>query len=456
MKGRKGRKAKNRARKEHIKKPVKPLSSTMRRTVNVYPSFSASEREAIMNTMALYQEAFEDFSSYCIVKHTANRKRLQEAIYPAFRALHPEFPSALLQSARDQAVECVKSFNENHPDRKYRFAPGLDGRCTMRYTLRAVSLRGSLLTFSTVRERIRKLITVPVFFLERYPKEDGWRFNSACVGIDRKDRIFATLVYTKAAPAEKELPSENEELEKVTRGHDRGVYNPLSDSDGRIRDSKHISDVKRRYAYDRKTCQEKGTRSAKRRLKSLSGREKRFVKDANHRMSAEAISDESILVHVLENLNGMEKQRERGKKGKKTRKQISRWSYSQLEFDMRYKAQAAGKRVEFVDPEYTSQECSRCGTIDRNARNRGEYHCRKCGLRIQADVNASKVIKKRWIMNCTLPLAVEHGSKGGQAAVNQPGRPGESQAHPEMDGVPLVNDSGNGAVPAGKRPCPSL
>ncbi len=315
---------------------------------------------------------------------------------------------------------------------------------------------GSLLTFSTVRERIRKLITVPVFFLERYPKEDGWRFNSACVGIDRKDRIFVTLVYTKAAPAEKELPSENEELEKVTRGHDRGVYNPLSDSDGRIRDSKHISDVKRRYAYDRKTCQEKGTRSAKRRLKSLSGREKRFVKDANHRMSAEAISDESILVHVLENLNGMEKQRERGKKGKKARKQISRWSYSQLEFDMRYKAQAAGKRVEFVDPEYTSQECSRCGTIDRNARNRGEYHCRKCGLRIQADVNASKVIKKRWIMNCTLPPAVEHGSKRGQAAVNQPGRPGESQAHPEMDGVPLVNDSGNGAVPAGKRPCPSL
>ena len=213
--------------------------------------------------------------------------------------------------------------------------------------------------------------------------------------------------------------------------------------------------MKRRYAYNRKTCQEKGTRSSKRRLKALSGKEKRFVKDANHCMSKKAVSEESIRVHVLENLNGMEKQRVKGAAGKKTRKIVSRWSYAQLGFDMRYKAQERGKRVEFVDPEYTSQECSRCENIDKNARKKGEYHCRKCGLRIQADVNASKVIKKRWIKNYT-SLPAGTGLKERQAAVNQPGRSDTSQAHPGMDGVPLVNDFGNGAVLVEQRLCPSL
>ena len=438
-----------------VLKPIRPLPDTMRRSVRIYPEFSLEEQDAILGTMALYEEAFDDFSSYCVFHRTTSRKKLQADVYPYFRAVHPEFPSALLQSVRDQATEGLKSFNENNPDRKYRVSPKLKGRSTMRYTLRAVSLRGSLLTLSTVDKRVRKLIEIPRFFLERYPKEDGWKLNSALVGIDFRDRIYITLVYTNKAPEVMELPRELEELGKVTKGHDRGAYNPLSDSDGEIYDSKHISGVKRRYAYSRKTCQEKGTRSAKRRLKALSGREKRFVRDANHCMSAEAISDDSVRVHVLENLSGMEKQRERGAKSKKARKLISRWSYSQLEFDMRYKAQAKGKRVEFVDPGYTSQECSRCGAIDRNARDKGEYRCRKCGLRIQADVNASKVIRKRWIMNYTHLLAADSGSKDGQAAVNQPGRPGESQAHPEMDGVPLVNDSGSGAVPVEQRPRPS-
>ena len=455
MKNRKAKKKKKAIRK-HVKKEVKPLSSTMRRAVNVYPVFTEKERESIIGTMELYGEAFEDFSSYCIFNRTTSKKALQNTVYQTFRALHSEFPSALLQSVRNQARESVKSFNENHPDRKFQFVPSLKEHCTMRYTLRAVSLRGNLLTFSTVNKRIRKLIEIPEFFRKKFPKEDGWKFNSACIGIDYKGRIFVTLVFTKEAPEQEELPKDKEELEKITKGHDRGAYNPLSDSDGNIYNSKHTSGVKRRYAYDRKTCQEKGTRSSKRRAKALSGKEARFVKDANHCMSKKAVSDESTRVHVLENLSGMDKQKEKGKKGKKTRKIISRWSYSQLGFDMRYKAQERGKRVEFIAPEYTSQECSQCGNIDKNARKKGEYHCKKCGLRMQSDVNASKVIKKRWINNYTFPPAVDNGLKERQAAVSQPGRSDESQAHPEMDGVPLVNDSGNGDVLVEQHSRPSL
>ena len=341
-------------------------------------------------------------------------------MYPYFRELHPEFPSSLLQSVRDQATEGIKSFNENNPDKRYHVSPKLKGKCTMRYTICAVALRGNLLTFSTVGKRIRKIVEIPEFFRKRYPKKDGWKFNSALVGIDYKDRIYITLVYTNKAPEKMELPKDPEELAVITAGYDRGTRNPIADSEKNKQDSKESSAVKRRYAYDRKTCQEKGTRSAHRRLKALKGREARFVRNVNHCMS-KGIASNPKKVHVLENLSGMNELKRKGESGKKTRTLLSSWSYSQLEYDIRYKDQALGKYTEFVDPAYTSQKCSNCGSIDKNARHKGEYHCRKCGMRMQSDVNAAKNIKNRWLENYTQPPAVDDGLKAGQVAVNPPG-----------------------------------
>ena len=408
------------SKRKRVLKPIKPLSDTMRRSVKIYPEFSPEEWETILNTMALYEEAFDDFSSYCVFKRTTSRKKLQADVYPYCRELHPEFPSALLQSVRDQAAEGVKSFNENNPDKRYHVSPKLKGNCTMRYTLRAVSLRGNLLTLSTVGKRIRKLITIPEFFTERYPKKDGWKFNSALVGIDYKDRIYITLVYTKPAPEKMELPKDLEELAAVTEGYDRGAKNPIADSEGNKQDSKESSAAKRRYDYNRKTCQEKDTRSSCRRLKALSGREARFVHNDNHCMS-NRIANNPKKVHVLENLSGMNELKRKGVSGKKTRTMLSNWSPSQLEYDIRYKDQALGKYTEFVDPAYTSQKCSNCGNIDKNARRKGEYHCRKCGMRMQSDVNAAKNLKNRWLENYTRLPAVDDGLKAGQLAVNPPG-----------------------------------
>jgi tRNA(Ile2) C34 agmatinyltransferase TiaS len=47
---------------------------------------------------------------------------------------------------------------------------------------------------------------------------------------------------------------------------------------------------------------------------------------------------------------------------------------------------------------YTSQECSRCGhTSQENRKNQSEFECKKCKLRLNADVNAARVIKKRYL-----------------------------------------------------------
>jgi transposase len=50
-------------------------------------------------------------------------------------------------------------------------------------------------------------------------------------------------------------------------------------------------------------------------------------------------------------------------------------------------------RVEKINPAYTSQRCSRCTIVDREAReSQAVFQCRSCGFRCNADVNAARNI----------------------------------------------------------------
>ena len=56
---------------------------------------------------------------------------------------------------------------------------------------------------------------------------------------------------------------------------------------------------------------------------------------------------------------------------------------------VRYKAEYAGKRVIKVNPAYTSQTCSGCGTRIKLKLSDRIFHCPSCGLYIHRDYNAS-------------------------------------------------------------------
>ena len=61
-------------------------------------------------------------------------------------------------------------------------------------------------------------------------------------------------------------------------------------------------------------------------------------------------------------------------------------------FAKRLEDKAAG-RVEKVNPAYTSQTCSQCGIVDREAReSQAVFRCRSCGYCGNADVNAARNI----------------------------------------------------------------
>jgi predicted transposase len=65
-------------------------------------------------------------------------------------------------------------------------------------------------------------------------------------------------------------------------GVDLGIVNIAVDSDGDVCKANHINNVRHRHRRLRQKLQRKGTKSAKRRLKALSGQEARFARDTNH------------------------------------------------------------------------------------------------------------------------------------------------------------------------------
>jgi putative transposase len=178
-------------------------------------------------------------------------------------------------------------------------------------------------------------------------------------------------------------------------GVDFGIVNLAVDSNGNEYSGKEVEAKRRIYANRRRNLQRKGTRAAKRKLRTLKGRQARYQKDVNHtiskRLVAEAKRSNSDI--ALEDLKGI---RERVKAKKTQRARLSNWSFSQLRQFVIYKARMAGIAVISVDPRNTSRTCAKCGHCEKaNRTERDMFRCRQCGHTAPADTNAALNIRAK-------------------------------------------------------------
>ena len=109
-------------------------------------------RRVFEATMAAYRKTYDTYARASIENKTTSRYRLHELAYRKARALAPDLPASLNQAARDWASTDIKSYNTMHPKRKFKKVPSSGGMRSMAYTLSVSSLRGNLLTFSTVKK----------------------------------------------------------------------------------------------------------------------------------------------------------------------------------------------------------------------------------------------------------------------------------------------------------------
>lgn len=172
-------------------------------------------------------------------------------------------------------------------------------------------------------------------------------------------------------------------------GVDLGLVNVATDSDGEQYSGAHVISIRERRHRQRKRLQAKGTKSAKRVLKRLSGRETRFMTNANHAISKQLVNKAQCTERgiALENLSGI---RNRVKARRTQRRKLHSWAFHQLGSFIAYKAELAGVPVVFVDPAYTSQTCSSCGHVARaNRPKQDTFLCVQCSFSANADVNAA-------------------------------------------------------------------
>ncbi|MFX1533975.1 MAG: RNA-guided endonuclease InsQ/TnpB family protein [Promethearchaeota archaeon] len=158
-----------------------------------------------------------------------------------------------------------------------------------------------------------------------------------------------------------------------------------------------------KYFKLRQELQSRGTRSAKRKLKIMSGRERRFVTDVNHCISKKIVQDAHKKfkhpVIVLEDLTGIRRTAKcTSKNGKRT---LNHWSFYQLQQSIAYKAVELEIPVIYVAPHYTSQQCPICGHREEANRNKNRhwFQCKQCHYQTNDDRAASMNIRNRAVVS---------------------------------------------------------
>ena len=148
----------------------------------------------------------------------------------------------------------------------------------------------------------------------------------------------------------------------------------------------------------RRQLERKGTRSARKRLRSVGRRESRYMTDVNHQIANQVVtyakaSGEHPVI-ALENLDGINLS---VKVRLKDRYWRMSWAFGQLATFIRYKAEDAGIRVVLIDETNTSLECPRCHHVERANRSRKHHRflCKECGYQLNDDLVASMNISAR-------------------------------------------------------------
>ncbi len=154
-------------------------------------------------------------------------------------------------------------------------------------------------------------------------------------------------------------------------------------------DGKKILAKREQFAQTRAELQSRGTKSAKRALKRISGRETRWMSDVNHQISKTLVQAYGPgTLFALEDLTGVSFADENlSNRNADGRRSLRSWAFYQLGQFLTYKAEIDNSKVITFNPKYSSQRCPKCGRILKENRHHDihEYICDSCGYRSNDD-----------------------------------------------------------------------
>ena len=332
-----------------------------------------------------------------------NFMKVQENLYQTIRSNY-KLKSQMTISAFKTVTARYKSVKEQLYTNPYKYVDENGKQCNITKTLewlqkpiqfrrpqvdlvrnKDYSFVGDMISVNTLAKRIKVAFNRPACFDDYF---DGtWSFGTAKL-------VMLNKIWYLHIPMTKEIPNTFEDINPAhVVGIDRGLrfITTTYDETGLVRfqSGKNVFVKREQFKHIRAELQAKGTKSAKRVLKRISGRENRWMTDVNHRLSKTLVRVYGKnTLFVLEDLTGVSFAEENiSKKSSKDKYQLRSWTFYQLEQFLSYKAEAIGSKVIKVKADYTSQRCPKCGRIHKENRHHDihEYICDSCGYRSNDD-----------------------------------------------------------------------
>lgn len=384
----------------------------MDRTITVQLTPTLEQAKVLKQTLEQHTACFNEVAREGFTSQCSNGVELHKRTYYPLRAQYPDLPAQLVCAARVKSTEAVKSAltwkakQEKAYAKKVEkatkqgkpIAPFKPVRCPhseltcIRYDQRSywVKWETNTCSLATVNGRVELPFTVATHLMQYV----GYKTCSADLCY-RKGRYTLHIVVSIPEPSLAPSPE--------VIGVDLGLNRPAVTSNRHFLGERRWKEQERRTFRLKRQLQAKGSRSANRHLKKLSGKQFRQRRDHDHVLSKRIVQNTPTGATIaLENLKNIRETSKmgRGKQNKNVdnKRRLHSWSFAQLYSFIEYKAQARGIHVVKIDPRHTSQTCSRCGYQHRyNRRSQSLFQCRHCGYSLNADLNASYNIKAKYL-----------------------------------------------------------
>ncbi|WP_233204214.1 RNA-guided endonuclease InsQ/TnpB family protein [Halegenticoccus soli] len=409
----------------------------LKRTVRVKLSIPDERRDDLKRTMLTFREAAQMFANRGWERDADGYVITSRTVYKRVRK-ETELHADLCIGAVNLAADSLRSAVERMKAGKRAGKPTFSAPTTV-YNTNAVSYFDGYCTLAAFGGRVRAEYV--------YPDDENCPQTRYLSG--EWDRKGATLHYDRDGgdyylhiTVEKDDEKLGETENGTVLGVDLGVENVAVTSTGAFWGGGYLNHRRDEYERTRGKLQQTGTESAYRTIKQMGTRESRWANDYLHRVS-KALVHEAIthtcspiafedLTDIRERMPGVKK--------------FHVWAFKQLCEYVEYKAAEFGIRTVQVDPAYTSQRCSCCGTTLREHRpSQAEFLCRKCGYEVHADYNAAKNSATKYVRagqkrpsgRVNRQLALKSGTLNGNGGVFpcQRRRVGQTGSSPTSPGV---------------------
>lgn len=318
-----------------------------------------------------------------------------------------QLPANFICSARNKACDVIRLNIIKWHNHKKASKPIFKPFSAIQFDKRTLTIKNRDCTFSTVNGRVKAN-----YFLGNYQKQilddPNYEFRTATLTY-RKGDFFLNITIIKPSLIKKP---------KAVMGVDLGIKNIATTSTGKFFRSGLLNDERRQFREKRAKLQSKGTRSCKKVLQRISGRENRFSNWILHNISRQIVNEainHKAEVIAFEKLTDIRKRAKQWRKKEKAK--VNLWAFSKLQQYVQYKALEVGIDTILVEAKHTSQRCSKCGHIEPANRNGLNFVCKYCGYSLNADFNASRNIAIKvlsgknldWAgLPCKLALKTKH------------------------------------------------